>query len=243
MYTATGKLDTTGRNDVLKGYIPLVKRIANYLVLRLPSNVSVDDMIQVGLIGLNDALERFDSSQGVALETYATQRIKGAMIDELRSSDWASRGARKTQRDIKEAIQSLEHTLGRSPKESEIANKMDISLTEYHDLLGGIQGTQMVYLEDLTKSSDEEGGGFDYLDRHVESDETPLTILTNKKMRVAVVEAIEALPEKEKQLMNLYYVDDLNMREIAAIMSITESRVCQIHSQSITRIRAKLRFH
>lgn len=242
MYTATGKLDSTGRNDVIKGYIPMVRKIASHLMLRLPSNVSLDDMVQVGLIGLNEALDRFDSSQGVSIEAYVSQRVKGAMIDELRSNDWASRGARKSQKEVAEAIHALEHAYGRPPKESEIAAKLNLSLTEYHELLGSIQGTQMMYLEDLSRGDDPDGG-FDYLDRHVESTETPLTILNDKKMKMAVVAAIEALPEREQQLMNLYYVDDMNLKEIASIMSVTESRVCQIHSQCITRIRAKLRFH
>lgn len=240
MYTSSGKLDKSERNEVLKGYLPMVKRIASHMMLRLPSNVSLDDMIQVGLIGLNDALDRFDSSQGVQLESYALQRIKGAMIDDLRVNDWASRGARKTQREIKDAISVLEHKLGRSPKESEIATQLNVSLSEYHNQLSSIQGTQMVYIEDLVARNEDEDS---FLDHYVTSDDTPLSILTDKKMKLALVSAIEALPEKEKQIMNLYYSDDMNLKEIATIMSVTESRVCQIHSQAIARLRAKLRFH
>jgi RNA polymerase sigma factor for flagellar operon FliA len=235
MYTAKGQLDI---NSMLKQYSPLVRRLAHQMIAKLPANVEIDDLIQVGMIGLTDALSRFDAEQGVQFETFATQRIRGAMLDELRGSDWMSRGNRKSQRDIEVAVRRLEHKLGRAPQESEIAKEMGITLTEYQDLLNKVRGTQLVYLEDM--GGDE--GDNDYLDRHVtEEGADPLAQLSDRRMREALVEAIKTLPEREQYVMSMYYEQDMNLKEIAAVLGVTESRVCQLHSQSIARLRAKMR--
>jgi len=236
MYTAKGRLDN---NAMLKQYSPLVRRLAHQMIAKLPANVEVDDLIQVGMIGLNDALSRFDAAQGVQFETFATQRIRGAMLDELRGSDWMSRGNRRQQRSIEAAVHKLEQKLGRAPQESEIAKEMGITLTEYQELLGKVRGTQLVYLEDM--SGDD--GDDDYLDRHVTADEgaNPLGMLQDHRMRQALVDAIKNLPEREQYVMSMYYEHDMNLKEIAAVLGVTESRVCQLHSQSIARLRVKLR--
>jgi RNA polymerase sigma factor for flagellar operon FliA len=237
MYTAKGQLDL---NSMLKQYSPLVRRLAHQMIAKLPANVEIDDLIQVGMIGLTDALSRFDAAQGVQFETFATQRIRGAMLDELRGNDYLSRGTRKQQRSIEAAVHKLEQRLGRAPAESEIAKEMGLSLTEYQDLLGKVRGTQLVYLEDM--SGDE--GDNDYLDRHViEQDGNPLGQLQDHRMREALVEAIKVLPEREQYVMSMYYEHDMNLKEIAAVLKVTESRVCQLHSQSIARLRVKLREH
>jgi len=236
MYTAKGRLDN---NAMLKQYSPLVRRLAHQMIAKLPANVEVDDLIQVGMIGLNDALSRFDAAQGVQFETFATQRIRGAMLDELRGTDWMSRGNRRQQRSIEAAVHKLEQKLGRAPQESEIAKEMGITLPEYQELLGKVRGTQLVYLEDM--SGDD--GDDDYLDRHVAPDEdaNPLGVLQDRRMREALVEAIKHLPEREQYVMSMYYEHDMNLKEIAAVLGVTESRVCQLHSQSIARLRVKLR--
>jgi RNA polymerase sigma factor for flagellar operon FliA len=235
MYTATGRLET---NAMLKQYSPLVRRLAHQMIAKLPANVEVDDLIQVGMIGLADAMTRFDSEQGVQFETFATQRIRGAMLDELRGADWMSRGNRKQQRDIESALHKLQQQLGRAPQESEIAREMGISLSEYQDLLGKVRGTQLVYLEDM--SGDD--GDHDFLDRHVaDENENPVAMLQDRRMREALVAAIKLLPEREQYVMSMYYEQDMNLKEIAAVLGVTESRVCQLHSQSIARLRAKLR--
>jgi RNA polymerase sigma factor FliA len=183
-------------------------------------------------------MSRFDSEQGVQFETFATQRIRGAMLDELRGSDWMSRGGRRQQREIETAVHKLEQKLGRAPQESEIAEAMGMSLTQYQEVLGKVRGTQLVYLEDM--SGDE--GGDDYLDRHVSNEEAnPLSMLQDHRMREALVEAIKNLPEREQYVMSMYYEHDMNLKEIAAVLKVTESRVCQLHSQSIARLRVKLR--
>ena len=235
MYTAKGQLDV---NSMLKQYSPLVRRLAHQMMAKLPANVEVDDLIQVGMIGLADALSRFDPAQGVQIETFATQRIRGAMLDELRGTDWLSRGTRKQQRDIEGAVHRLEQRLGRVPHESEIADELGLSLSDYQDLLGKVRGTQLIYLEDM--SGDE--GDQDFLDRHViDSGSNPLSLLQDDRMRHALVEAIKNLPEREQLVMSLYYEEDMNLKEIAVVLGVTESRVCQLHSQSIARLRVKLR--
>lgn len=238
MYTAKGQLD---HDALIRQYSPLVRRLAHHMMAKLPASVQVDDLIQVGLIGLSEALTRYESSQGVQFETFATQRIRGAMIDELRENDWMSRSSRKSQKTIEVALRRLEHRLGRSPNESEIAAELGMSLSEYQTLLGKVQGTQLVYLEDMAGGSDGEDS---FLDRHMlDSDSDPLELLRNHRLRQSLVEAIKHLPEREQYIMSMYYEQDMNLKEIAAVLGITESRVCQLHSQSIARLRAKMRTH
>ena len=235
MYTAKGRLDS---GSLLKQYSPLVRRLAHQMIAKLPANVEIDDLVQVGMIGLNDALSRFDPGQGVQFETFATQRIRGAMLDELRGSDWMSRGDRKHQRSIETAVRKLEHTLGRAPTETEIAAELGMKLPEYQELLGKVRGTQLVYLEDMSGDDGDE----DYLDRHmVDTGANPLSQLSDRKMREALVAAIENLPEREQYVMSMYYEHDMNLKEIAAVLGVTESRVCQLHSQSIARLRTRMR--
>ncbi len=238
MYTAKGQLD---RNALIRQFQPLVRKLAFHMMARLPANVEVDDLIQVGLIGLTEALSRFEATQGVQFETFATQRIRGAMLDELREYDWVSRSTRKSQRDIEESVRRLEHRLGRSPLESEIAADLGVSLEEYQNMLTKVRGSQLVYLEDLTNNPDDEDG---FLDRHMgDPDADPVHILRDQRLRQALVEAINNLPEREQLIMSLYYEQDMNLKEIAAVLNVTESRVCQLHSQSIARLRAKMRSH
>lgn len=237
MYTAKGQLD---RDALIRQYSPLVRRLAHHMMAKLPPSVQVDDLIQVGLIGLSEALTRFEATQGVQFETFATQRIRGAMIDELRENDWMSRGSRKSQKEIEGALHRLEHRLGRSPTESEIASELGMSLSDYQTLLGKVQGTQLVYLEDMSGSE----GDDSFLDRHMVDDEgDPMQLLRNQRLRQSLVEAIKALPEREQYIMSMYYEQDMNLKEIAAVLGVTESRVCQLHSQSIARLRAKMRTH
>ena len=235
MYTAKGQLDNSA---MIRQYSPLVRRLAHQMIAKLPANVEIDDLIQVGLIGLTDAMSRFDIGQGVQFETFATQRIRGAMLDELRGGDWMSRGTRRQQREIEGAVHRLEQKLGRAPVESEIALEMGVSLDEYQDLLGKCRGTQLIYLEDM--SGDE--GDEDFLDRHVaDHANNPMAVLQDHRMREALVLAIKNLPEREQYVMSMYYEHDMNLKEIAVVLKVTESRVCQLHSQAIARLRVKLR--
>lgn len=236
MYTAKGQLDT---NTLLRQYTPLVRRLAHQMMLKLPANVEVDDLIQVGMMGLMEALDRFDAGHEVKFETFATQRIRGAMLDELRSTDYLSRATRRQQRDIERAMHKLEQELGRTPSEAEIASEMGLALADYQDLLDKVRGTQLVYLEDLVS---EDGG--DFLEHHDDDEEeqdNPLALLQDKRMRQALVKAIQGLPERELYVMSMYYEQDMTLKEIGAVLEVTESRVSQIHSQAVARLRVKLR--
>ena len=238
MYTAKGQLD---RDALIRQHAPLVRRIALHMIAKLPPNVEVDDLIQVGMIGLAEALSRFESEQGVQFETFASQRIRGAMLDELREGDWMSRSSRKSQKEIEQALNRLEQRLCRPPLESEIAAELKMSLDDYQSLLGKVRGTQLVYLEDISGGED---AGDDYLDRHVaDSSADPFSQLRDQRLRSALVEAIKALPEREQYMMGMYYEHDMNLKEIAAVLGVTESRVCQLHSQAIARLRTKMRAH
>ncbi|HEX4880425.1 MAG TPA: RNA polymerase sigma factor FliA [Limnobacter sp.] len=238
MYTAQGTLDKSQQIDQ---YVPLVRRLAHHLIAKLPASVQIDDLIQAGLIGLMDAISRFEEGQGAQFETYASQRIRGAMLDELRQADWMPRGVRQAQRKIETATMKAEQKLGRSATEAEIASTMGVSLDEYQAMLFESRGAQLVFYDDYAEDGDGEG----YLDRQMEGDEeaNPLAMLGDQRFRQTLVQAIEELPEREKMLMGLYYEQELNFREIAAVLGVTESRVCQLHTQAVSRLRTKLREH
>lgn len=236
MYTATGTLDKQKHFDEC---IPLVRRMAHHLISKLPASVQLDDLIQAGLIGLMDAVSRFEEGQGAQFETYATQRIRGSMLDELRQADWLPRGLRQTQRRIETVLHKLEQTLGRHPSEIEMAKALGVPLEEYQEMLFEARGTQLIYYDD---HDDDDGGGGAFVDRHALDDESnPLAMLSDNKFRESLIEAIEVLPEREKMIMGLYYEQELNFREIATILNVTESRVCQLHSQAVARLRNKLK--
>ena len=224
-------------DGLVREYLPLVKRIAYHLMTRLPASVEVDDLIQAGLMGLLDAVERFDDGQGAHFETYATQRIRGAMLDELREADWASRNVRKAARQIEQAIHTLEQRLGRPPSEQEIAAEMRLDINAYFDLLNDARGAQLLYYEDL-----HEDGGDDFLERFADDVSLgPFDILAGRHFKRALAQAVSVLPEREKQLMGMYYEQEMNFKEIGAVLGVSESRVCQLHSQAITRLRSRLR--
>lgn len=233
MYTAHGVLD---KQQLVAQYAPLVKRIAFHLMARLPASVQVEDLIQNGMLGLLDACGRFEDGQGAQFETYAVQRIRGAMLDGLRENDWVPRSVRREMRRVEAAIIQLEHQHGRQPNETELAAALDMPLAEYQRLLGDARGHQLLSLEDMSGRDDE-----DFLDRHQSgANQDPLAMLLEDDMRGALVRSIESLPEREKLVMSLYYEEELNLREIGEVLGVTESRVCQLHSQAIARLRAQV---
>ena len=234
MYTAQGVL---AKDQQIARYMPLVRRIAYLLMARLPASVDVDDLIQNGLIGLLDALERFEEGLGAQFETYAVQRIRGAMLDGLRENDWMPRSVRREMRRVEEAIRTLEHERGRAPSEKELADALGLSLVDYQKLLLDARGHQLVYIEEVS-----EGNGEDYLDRHSASSvPDPLSILEDAGTRRILVAAIEDLPEREKLVMGMYYEQEMHLKEIGAVLGVTESRVSQLHSQAVARLRTKLK--
>jgi RNA polymerase sigma factor FliA len=235
MYTRTG---TSDKEQTIHQYAPLVKRLAHRLAAKLPPSVSVDDMIQAGMMGLMDAANNFRQDHGTLFEAYATQRIRGAMLDELRQNDWMPRGVRAAQRRIEKAITQLEQRLGRPATEIEMAKEMGMSLEQYQDLLNIARGSQLLYLDDLGDAESDE----QYVERNISDGRPdPLAQIEDEQFRTALIAAIENLPDREKTLMSLYYEQELNFREIAAVLGVTESRVCQIHTQTVARLRTKLK--
>ena len=234
MYQAGGTLDM---QRYVHEYAPLVKRMAHHLLTRLPASVQIDDMIQAGMIGLMDAINRYEASQGTQFETYASQRIRGAMLDELRGNDWLPRGLRRKQRTIEQALSRLEQKLGRAPGEREVAAELGMPLEQYQEMLGESRGAQLLYAEDFGGP----GSNDSLFDNHAaHKDADPFAQLKDERLRRAVAAAIGKLPEREKTVMGLYYEQDMNFREIAAVLEVTESRICQLHSQAIARLRGKL---
>lgn len=217
-------------------YSLLVKRIAYQLAARLPANVELDDLVQAGMIGLLDAMSNFDETQGAQFETYASQRIRGAMLDELREIDWVPRSVRKNAREIEKAISSLQQQLGGQPTEAEIAECLGVPLHDYQEMLADARGHQLVYYEDFNSE------GNDPVELNVTDGRPgPLDAIQDDSMRQALIFAIDDLPEREKMVMAMYYQEDLNLKEVGAVMGVSESRVCQIHTQAIMRLRVKLK--
>jgi len=235
MYTVSGKSD---KNQLLEEHAPLVKKLAHQLKAKLPPSVEVDDLIQAGMIGLLDAVGRYEENHGAQFETYAVQRIRGAMLDELRNSDWLPRSIRQNMRKIEVAMNKLQQKFGRAPLEAEIAKELKLSLEEYQEMLNEGSGHQLIYYEDFHEKDENEH----FLDRYcIDEQSDPLQALMNTGFRQAVIRAIEALPEREKILMGLYYEQEMNLKEIGAVMGVSESRVCQLHSQAVARMRARLK--
>jgi len=230
MYTAQGKIKQT---NLLDEYLPLVRRQALSMQVRLPASVELDDLIQAGTVGLLEAVGRFDASQGASFTTFASQRIRGAMLDELRSRDWLPRSVRRNARMVDEAVRRLEQQLGRAAEENEIATELDMELGEYRQLLSDTNSGNLLPFEMLLEEGAEPG---------VEdtSQDTPLQQFLDGEKRDQLVAGIEALPEREKLLMALYYQEELNLKEIGAVLGVTESRVSQLHSQAVSRLRARL---
>ncbi|MBI3903649.1 MAG: RNA polymerase sigma factor FliA [Nitrosomonadales bacterium] len=236
MYTPSGLSD---KEQCLKEYAPLVKRIAHHLMARLPSSVAVDDIIQAGMMGLLEAAGRYDELRGAQFETYAAQRIRGSMLDELRQADWMPRSLRRDMRRIEAAMSKLQQHLGRLPNETEIARELDMPLTEYQQMLFESRGAQLVYYEDFHEEGDE-----DFFDRfEFDSDSDPLAMLQDEGFRNALIKAIDNLPERERMLMGMHYEQEMNLREIGEVMGVSESRVCQLHSQAVARLRVLLKGH
>jgi len=233
MYDPAGKLD---KSHLVEAYAPLVKRLAYHLMAKLPASVQIDDVIQNGMIGLLDAINRYEDGLGAQFETYAVQRVRGAMLDGLRDNDWLPRSIRRDMRKIEGAVHALEQRHGRQPTEIELAESLEMPLADYQRMLQDARGYQLVHFEDFTNDD-----GEDYFERHLgEHESNPLDILEAADMRSTLVRAIEDLPEREKLMMALYYDEELNLREIGEVLGVSESRVCQLHSQAVARLRSRI---
>jgi RNA polymerase sigma factor for flagellar operon FliA len=228
-YTAKGKMD---KDTLIREYLPIVRRQALALQVRLPSSIELNDLIQAGVVGLLDCVDRFDANMGASFATFASQRIRGAMIDELRSRDWLPRSARRNARAMETCMRRLEQQLGHPPSEREIASALAMSLEEYQQLLNDINSGHLLPLEELMEAGQE----VEPSDGRALFEE-----VSQQQMRHRLIAAIDTLPERERKVLGLYYQEELNLKEIGAVLGVTESRVCQIHSQAVARLRVKLR--
>jgi RNA polymerase sigma factor for flagellar operon FliA len=232
-----GVMQVNDTEALVKAHLPMVKRIAYHMMTRLPACVEVDDLVQAGLLGLLDAIDRFDCEQGANFETYATQRVRGSMLDELRDADWATRNVRRAGRQIESTINVLQQRHHRPPSEQEIALEMGLDIQAYFELLNDARGAQLVYYEDLHSAD-----GDDFLERFADSQhQAPFDIMATRHFKGALANAVSVLPEREMQLMGMYYEQDMNFKEIGAVLGVSESRVCQLHGQAIARLRGRLR--
>ncbi|GAL33208.1 RNA polymerase sigma factor for flagellar operon [Vibrio maritimus] len=223
----------SGQQAFLEKYSVLVKRIAHHLIGRLPPNVLVEDLIQAGMIGLIEAQKNYDGSKGASFETYAGIRIRGAMLDDIRRGDWVPRSVHKHSRDISQAISVLEVELNRDPTDTEVANHLGMSLEQYHKALSDINCSKLVGIEDLGVSEDS-------VSVADEEDNSPFQGVADDAFREALIESIKSLPEREALTLSLYYDEELNLKEIGEVLGVSESRVSQILSQSMQRLRTKL---
>ncbi len=227
-------VQTGNINDQVLQHVPLVKRIAYHLMGRLPDTVLLDDLVQSGMLGLLEAIKNYDPSQGASFDTYAGIRIRGAMLDEVRRSDWTPRSVHKKARMVAEAIREVENRLGHDARESDVAEFLGISLEEYNRILQDTLGCKTFSIEEL----DQSGDGF--LKDAQALDVEPGVHLQQESFRRALAEAIRLLPERERLVIALYYDEGLNLREIGHVLDVSESRVSQISSQAMLRLRARL---
>ena len=226
-YAATG-MSRRDTDALVMRHAELVKRIAYHLAGRLPASVEVDDLIQAGMLGLLEAAANFTAGRGASFETYAGIRIRGAMIDALRKLDWAPRSVHRKSREVAKAIRDLEAELGREAHDAEIATRMGIDLADYHRIVQDTVACQMTNMDDTATGE---------INDHRND---PFADIVDENFRTELTQAIGELPEREKLVMSLYYGDDLNLKEIGAVLKVTESRVCQLHGQALTRLKARL---
>lgn len=220
--------------QLVERHTSLVKRIAHHLLARLPASVLVDDLIQSGMIGLLEAARNFDGTKGASFETFAGIRIRGAMLDEIRKGDWTPRSVHKNSRAITEAINQVEKDTGRDARDIDVAEKLQVSLTEYHQMLNEVNAGRIIGFEDLGVTDDvistEESKGSD----------APFQDLLQGSFQKALAHAITTLPEREAIVLSLYYDEELNLREIGEVLEVSESRVSQIHSQAMLKLKSRM---
>ncbi len=222
------------QNNTVEQHAPLVRKIAYHLKSRLPANIIVDDLIQSGMIGLLEAAKKYDATQGASFETYASIRIRGAMLDDVRKNDWAPRSVHRNSRKVAEVVRKIENEKGRDARDSEIAEALDMDLNEYNHILQDTCGHKILSFEEVGSSSES------MLDSIPSSQNGLLDDLQKDSLKQLVAQAIAGLPERERLVMALYYDKELNLREIGAVIGVSESRVSQIHSQAVIRLQSRL---
>ena len=222
------------KQQLVEQHASLVKRIAHHLMARLPASVLVDDLIQAGMIGLLEAARNFDASKGASFETFAGIRIRGAMLDDIRKGDWTPRSVHKNGRAIAEAIHDVERETSGDAKDIDVAQKLNVSINEYHQMLNEVNAGKIVGIEDLGVTEDV------LTTENNKGNDRPLDDLMQGAFQKALANAITTLPEREAIVLSLYYDEELNLREIGEVLEVSESRVSQIHSQAMLRLKSRL---
>jgi RNA polymerase sigma factor for flagellar operon FliA len=220
-------------SELIEIHAPLVKKIALHLLARLPASVQLDDLMQAGMIGLLEAAQRYSSTKGATFQTYAGIRIRGAMVDEIRKGDWVPRSVHRNARRVAQAIRAVEGRVGREAQDAEVAEELGMELMEYHAILSDASSGRLFSLDELNESGD-------LPIEETETSDNPLDGLASDSFRSNLAAAIEQLPEREKLVLSLYYQEELNLKEIGAVLGVSESRVSQIHTQAALRLRGRL---
>jgi RNA polymerase sigma factor for flagellar operon FliA len=231
MYTA---VQAGGTDERVLQHAPLVKRIAYHLLNRLPDSVQVDDLIQAGMLGLLEAIKNYDVSQGASFDTYAGIRIRGAMLDEVRRSDWTPRSVHKKSRMVSDAIREIENRIGREARDVDVAEHLGIAMDEYNHILQDSSSCRLFSVEELAEDGDY------YLDDVLDHEQGLVDGISREGFQRALAKAIMGLPERERLVIALYYDEELNLREIGEVLNVSESRVSQICTQAVLRLRSRL---
>ena len=234
------KNDSDARDELILNYSPLVKYVAGRLASSLPQTVDTADLISYGIFGLIDAIEKFDLERAIKFETYAIARIKGAIIDELRAMDWVPRSVRSRAREIEQAYIALENELTRVPSDQEVADRMGITIKEFHDILTKLSYTSVVSFEELWVGGERDDAQSAIGSIRDETADDPVAMFESAEIKDILAEAIDRLPEREKTVIALYYYEGLTLKEIGQVLGVTESRVSQLHTKAVLRLRARL---
>ena len=235
------EITTENREEVIKQYSPMIKYVANRIAMRLPPHIEGNDLVSVGVLGLIDATTKYDPTRGAKFKTYAEFRVRGAILDELRSMDWVPRSVRQKASNVDSVVQKLQSKLGRPPEDEEVAGEMGISLDQFFDTLNETKSMPVLSLEGLgiAKETGEQQSLLDCLAGKGDTD--PQTQIRLNELKEIIAQAIDTLPEKERLMISLYYYEELTMKEIGAVLDVTESRVSQIHSKAVFRLCTELK--
>lgn len=238
------KQDTQGvdgklRDQLIMDYAPLIRFVAQRIASRLPSNIDIDDLISAGVIGLMDAIEKYDPSRDNKFKTYAEFRIRGAILDELRSQDWVPRSVRDKAKRIEKTYAELEQRFGRAVSDEELCEALGMDLEEYYEMVSKVKSVTLLSVDELSSANSDRKSLLELIENP--NSKNPYSQLKSKGARDILMRRIEELPEKQKLVLSLYYYEDLNLKEIGRILAVTESRVSQLHTQAVEKLRAKLK--
>lgn len=232
------------RDQLILTYAPLIKYIAQKIAARLPANIELDDLMSSGVIGLMDAIDKYDASRDNKFKTYAEFRIRGAILDELRAQDWVPRSVREKAKVLERCYNRIEQQTGRQATDEEVCSDLKISMEEYHDMLNQVRSVSLLSFDDISNFSKADKRAIHGLSNNGKGGTTtPFSEVNSAHLKKLIAEAIQDLPEKQRLVLSLYYYEDLNLKEIGRVLDVTESRVSQLHTQAVIRLKGKLRSH